>query len=876
MATQIRGAQIKDAFAGDALQFTGNVLDVITDNTSIEVYGDALRVKASGIVNDMLENNSLTVTAGAALTGGGEVALGSSVNLDVAAGTAISVTGDAVNVKVDGTTVSTAGDQLSVIASGIDHGSISGLDDDDHTHYFLADGTRDVTGVYNAVGMVLTDGDIQLQQAPSTDGDVSGVTTSGTTANVTAVGQGLYMKSDGTWDLGKADADSTMPVEALSTTSSTGVQKVLTYGFIRNDAWDWTPGGLVYASDATAGALTQTIPTANGSQVQIVGVATHADRMFFNPNYILTELGDAPYYTKSELTTSGVLDVRYYTETEVDTLLTTLSGNINGDLESHVNDSTIHFTEASIDHGSIAGLSDDDHPHYSLADGTRAFTGTVSGVTPTEDAHLATKAYVDGETVWDVVNTPYNRIQPVAAHMGLPIYTNGNVTIGGDLTVTGTQFIANVETVQVEDNIMLLNYGETGAGVTSDQSGLQVDRGTEADYFFVFEESTDTFRVGVSGSLQAVATREDSPTDMRVPWWNDAFKRFDTIADTYITVNSGTDTITFGANNVTELEVGTGGIKLKNSTADVNEILNANEADSIGPASTDDQLATAKLIYDYVNTVSGAMDHNELEGLQGGQADEYYHFTSAQHTALTTNLNETVQDIAGPMVSGTQTYITVTYQDSTGDIDFVVNTATDGGTKGVADFTAADFDVTTGTVSLEDSVLKSVSADSGTATPVAHAISVTGSGAVITAANNAEVNISVGYDDSSIGVNGSSQLYVKDEGVTEAMLNVGNTAADGKFLQYTTASGMVWTDVDVAGAVYNTDVLVENESSNCNDVTTVFTLSSTPIDNSVQVFLNGLLQEKGAGKDYTQTGTTITFTTAPLTNDILIIHYIAS
>jgi len=49
------------------------------------------------------------------------------------------------------------------------------------------------------------------------------------------------------------------------------------------------------------------------------------------------------------------------------------------------------------DHGSLAGLSDDDHPQYTLADGTRAFTGVVTGVAPTSDLHLSTKKYVDNE-----------------------------------------------------------------------------------------------------------------------------------------------------------------------------------------------------------------------------------------------------------------------------------------------------------------------------------------------------------------------------------------------------------------------------------------------------------------------------------------------
>jgi len=47
------------------------------------------------------------------------------------------------------------------------------------------------------------------------------------------------------------------------------------------------------------------------------------------------------------------------------------------------------------DHGALTGKDDDDHTLYSLADGTRAFSGVVSGVTPTADAHLATMGYVD-------------------------------------------------------------------------------------------------------------------------------------------------------------------------------------------------------------------------------------------------------------------------------------------------------------------------------------------------------------------------------------------------------------------------------------------------------------------------------------------------
>ena len=104
-----------------------------------------------------------------------------------------------------------------------------------------------------------------------------------------------------------------------------------------------------------------------------------------------------------------------------------------------------------------------------------------------------------------------------------------DVTIQGNLTVTGTEFIAHTEDLYVKDNLIVLNYGETGGGVTKGHAGVEIARGTEDAYQFMFVEATADFRIGVSGtSLQAVATREDSPTNTYVPYWNSAALRFDT------------------------------------------------------------------------------------------------------------------------------------------------------------------------------------------------------------------------------------------------------------------------------------------------------------------------------------------------------------
>jgi len=60
-------------------------------------------------------------------------------------------------------------------------------------------------------------------------------------------------------------------------------------GFIRDDTWAWTVGGIIYVS-LTAGEFTQTAPTVSGDQVRKVGVAISADVMWFNPDATVTEI----------------------------------------------------------------------------------------------------------------------------------------------------------------------------------------------------------------------------------------------------------------------------------------------------------------------------------------------------------------------------------------------------------------------------------------------------------------------------------------------------------------------------------------------------------------------------------------------------------
>ena len=128
------------------------------------------------------------------------------------------------------------------------------------------------------------------------------------------------------------------------------------------------------------------------------------------------------------------------------------------------------------------------------------------------------------------------------------------------------------------------------------------------------------------------------------------------------------------------------------------------------------------------------------------------------------------------------------------------------------------------------------------------------------------VDVDVSADD--IAIVDATDSSTKKESIADLV-----TAIAGSGL--TATNGVLSADA-ITDNIVETDILFENESSNCDGNETAFTLGSSPIANSVQVFLNGLLQEEGSGKDYTISGTTITFATAPVTNDILLIHYIAN
>jgi len=203
----------------------------------------------------------------------------------------------------------------------IDHGSLTGLGDDDHTQYIkhalataandflvasgsgafikktLAEAQALIEGSTNLADAISkkhtqdTDTQIVVTASPGSDHQATGVIVTLVAGEAVAFGNLCYMKSDEKMWKAKADASTTLPgiAMALASIDADASGLFLLLGIARDDSWAWTVGGMIYASE-TPGAMTQTPPSTAGAFVQPIGIATHADRMLFKPDLSMVQV----------------------------------------------------------------------------------------------------------------------------------------------------------------------------------------------------------------------------------------------------------------------------------------------------------------------------------------------------------------------------------------------------------------------------------------------------------------------------------------------------------------------------------------------------------------------------------------------------------
>ena len=90
------------------------------------------------------------------------------------------------------------------------------------------------------------------------------------------------------------------------------------------------------------------------------------------------------------------------------------------------------------------------------------------------------------------------------------ITISNNLTVTGDLTVSGNTTTLNTANLNVEDNFIMLNSGETGSPTLN--AGIEVERGTSTNVLISWDETTDKWQFTNDGSTYDNIAGTASPT----------------------------------------------------------------------------------------------------------------------------------------------------------------------------------------------------------------------------------------------------------------------------------------------------------------------------------------------------------------------------
>lgn len=128
----------------------------------------------------------------------------------------------------------------------------------------------------------------------ASDHSYSGLTLTLIAGETVAFGDVVYMNwTDKKVKKAKADSSTTVPAIGIALESKDDGEMclVLILGYIRDDTWNFIAAE-VYLSDTVAGGVLSSAPSDVSDQVQILGFAFHADKMFFNSSMAMHFIWD--------------------------------------------------------------------------------------------------------------------------------------------------------------------------------------------------------------------------------------------------------------------------------------------------------------------------------------------------------------------------------------------------------------------------------------------------------------------------------------------------------------------------------------------------------------------------------------------------------
>jgi hypothetical protein len=514
---------------------------------------------------------------------------------------------------------------------------------------------------------------------------------------------------------------------------------------------------------------------------------------------------------------------------------------------------------------STAGITDAQlATSYIKADGTRAFTGEQAGITPTASTSLATKGYVD--TVAQGLDTkPSARAATVTETLTI---ASGSVTQIGGTTVDGVA-------IAVNDYILIMNApAATGAAggagnytsqpanglykCSANTTNLTVARAPEqsgsenpaGDYVFV--ENGTSITAGSGYTVVVPSSGSGFVYGTNNMQWTMFSGAGEVTVDSSLTKTgnqlgraalTGDVTAAAGSNATTIAAAAVTLAKMANLAA--NSVIGNSTGSAATPTAVPmTALSTASTVAFRDGNGNAAFNSliETVQSIATGGTTTTLTVASPGLTQFTGTQNQTlVLPNATTLVNGQSFWIT---NRSTGTITVNMN----GGSLLI-------------TMAASSQLLATVTNNGTTAGTWDAAYSITNAGAgggTVTSVSVASAN----------GFAGTVATATTTPAITVQTSITGLLKGNGTAVS--AASNTAGADY-VAAANFITR---ETPSGTVNGSNTAFTLANTPVPGSETVMLNGLVQEPGAGNDYTISGAAITYLTAPLATDKLRVSYL--
>ena len=144
----------------------------------------------------------------------------------------------------------------------------------------------------------------------------------------------------------------------------------------------------------------------------------------------------------------------------------------------------------------LAG-SDSTNDNVTLVAGNNV-TLTPNASNVTVDIDLTTAAVTNGSTSLVTGDHVFDYADPKFARKDQAEIFSNNVTVQGDLTVSGTTTTVNSTDLNIGDNIITLNSDHTGSATQN--AGIEINRGSDSNVALRWNESTNKWEITEDGS----------------------------------------------------------------------------------------------------------------------------------------------------------------------------------------------------------------------------------------------------------------------------------------------------------------------------------------------------------------------------------------